>query len=220
MTLASPTWHPVVRSDEVRAGDNIVAGFINGAELALWRAADGAAQAWDNRCPHRSVRFTLGQVMGDRLSCAYHGWQYAAGTGQCAGIPAHPAMTPPRNVCAKVFRSVEAAGMVWVSLDPQAEPPALDGVVPGGWHFCRTLGVRAEADVAQAALVSHGLKAGSASDWRGNLDGIPVVALVLAAQPGLSFIHVWTEAAPDSAAMKTLHKAVRRLRTDIETVKG
>jgi phenylpropionate dioxygenase-like ring-hydroxylating dioxygenase large terminal subunit len=78
-----PRWHPVARSADLRPGANIVAGFAEGQELALWRSAGGAAQAWDNRCPHRSVRFTLGQVIEDRLACAYHGWQYAAGNGQC-----------------------------------------------------------------------------------------------------------------------------------------
>ena len=86
------------------------------------RPADGTAQAWENRCPHRSVRFTLGHVVENRLVCAYHGWQYTAGSGQCAHIPAHPDMPPPRNVCAKVFSAVEAAGMVWVYLGA-AEPP-------------------------------------------------------------------------------------------------
>ena len=214
------TWHPVAPSAGVRAGANIVAGFAEGQELALWRSADGAAQAWENRCPHRSVRFTLGQVIEDRLSCAYHGWQYAAGNGQCVSIPAHPAMQAPRNVCAKVFGAVDAAGMLWVNLaqDTPSAPPSLAGAVPAGWHFCRTLTLRAGAQGVRDQLARHGFEIDAAPGaWQGTLDKVKTVALVLDAQPQLTFVHLWTEAAPGSEAMKTLHTAARSLRSDIET---
>ncbi|KQU88058.1 (2Fe-2S)-binding protein [Variovorax sp. Root318D1] len=212
------TWHPVAPSAELRAGANIVAGFAEGRELALWRSADGTAQAWENRCPHRSVRFTLGQVVENRLVCAYHGWQYAAGSGQCARIPAHPDMPPPRNVCAKVFSAVEAAGMVWVNLAeavPAAPPP--DDAVPMGWSFCQTLTVRADATGVRDALAARGFMADASSHaLRGALDRIDTVALVLDARSGLAFIHLWTNATAGSEAMKSLHVAARILRSNIE----
>jgi nitrite reductase/ring-hydroxylating ferredoxin subunit len=214
------TWHPVAPSAVVRPGANIVAGFAEGQELALWRSTDGAAQAWENRCPHRSVRFTLGQVIEDRLSCAYHGWQYAAGNGQCVGIPAHPAMQAPRNVCAKVFDAVDAAGMLWVNLaaESAAAPPLLADAVPAGWHFCRTLTLRTGASGVRDALARHGFAADAASGaWQGTLDEVKTVALLLDAQPQLTFVHLWTEAPPGSDAMKALHIAARSLRSDIET---
>jgi nitrite reductase/ring-hydroxylating ferredoxin subunit len=212
-------WHPVARSADVRPGANIVAGFVQGQELALWRSADGAAQAWENRCPHRSVRFTLGQVVENRLSCAYHGWQYAAGSGQCMRIPAHPDMPPPRSLCAKVFSAVDAAGMLWVSLaGDTAQAPPQDDLVPAGWAFCRTLAVRADAGRVCGALARRGFAPGStpAVAWRGPLGPSGAVALVLDAQPQLAFIHLWTNAAPGTAAMKTLHIASRDLRSEIE----
>ena len=43
-----PRWHPVARSADLRPGANIVAGFAQGQELALWRSADGTVQAWEN----------------------------------------------------------------------------------------------------------------------------------------------------------------------------
>jgi len=209
----------VAPSAGVRPGANIVAGFAEGQELALWRSADGAAQAWENRCPHRSVRFTLGQVIENRLSCAYHGWQYAAGSGQCTHIPAHPTMQAPRNVCAKVFAAVDAAGMLWVNLaqDISAAPPSLSGAVAAGWHFCRTLTVRAGAQAAREAFARQGfaIDAGSGA-WQGTLSEVKTVALLLEAQPRLTFAHLWTEAAPGSSAMKTLHAAARNLRSEIE----
>jgi len=212
------TWHPVARSAELRPGANIVAGFAKGQELALWRSADGAPQAWENRCPHRSVRFTLGHVMEDRLSCAYHGWQYAAGSGQCTRIPAHPDMPPPRNVCAKVFSAVDAAGMLWVHLAAEEPPPPpRNDAVPPGWSFCRTLCVRADSASVRNALAARSFMPDAASPaLRGALGHIATAALVLDAQPRLAFIHLWTDAAPGTEAMKTLHIAARGLRGEIE----
>ncbi|MGJ7610881.1 Rieske 2Fe-2S domain-containing protein [Variovorax sp. GB4R4] len=220
-TDTPPVWHPVAPSADLRPGANIVAGFAQGQELALWRAADGSPQAWENRCPHRSVRFTLGQVIENRLACAYHGWEYAAGSGQCTRIPAHPDMQAPRNVCAKTFSAVEAAGMLWVRLSPEtpAAPPALADAVPAGWHFCRTLTVRSPAGTVREALAQRGFAADATTGaWRGKLDGVNTVALVLDAQPRLAFIHLWTDAAPHSGALKTLHTAARSLRSDIEAL--
>jgi nitrite reductase/ring-hydroxylating ferredoxin subunit len=220
-TQDTNTWHPVARAADLRPGANIVAGFAQGQELALWRAADGTAQAWDNRCPHRSVRFTLGQVVENRLACAYHGWEYAAGSGQCTRIPAHPAMQAPRNVCAKTFATVEAAGMLWVRLSAEAQPApvVLADAVPHGWHFCRTLTVRAAAAAVHEALLQRGFaRDADSGGWRGRLDGVDTVALVLDAQPGLAFVHLWSDAANGSPAMKTLHTAARTLRGDIETL--
>lgn len=210
-------WHPVLRSDELRAGDNIVAGFAAGVQLALWRSADGSVQAWEDRCPHRSVRLTLGQVVGDRLSCAYHGWQYAAGTGQCTGIPAHPGMPAPANVRVQVFKAAEAGRMVWVNLDSAAEslPATVDGA-PDDWSFCRTLTVRANSAVVAAALPVHGFAATSPTAWRGKLADDDVLVYVLDGQPGLAFLHIWTSASPASPNMTSLHMAARALRSSIE----
>ncbi|MET3496014.1 Rieske 2Fe-2S domain-containing protein [Variovorax boronicumulans] len=213
-------WHPVARSAELRPGANIVAGFAEGRELALWRSTDGTPQAWDNRCPHRSVRFTLGRVVQDRLACAYHGWEYAAGDGQCVRIPAHPAMPAPRNVCAEVFGAVDAAGMLWVNLASETPPtsPALADAVPAGWHFCRTLTLRAGAQDVHDALARRGFAIDAASGaWQGALGEVNTAALLLDAQTHLAFIHLWTEAPPGSDAMKALHAAARGLRATIET---
>lgn len=111
--------------------------------------------------------------------------------------------------------------MLWVHLSPEVRPApdALGGAVPAGWHFCRTLTVRASAGTAREALERSGLTEGpTAPGWRGRLGDTEAVALVLDAQPGLAFIHLWTEALPGSAAMKALHTATRQLRTEIEAL--
>jgi hypothetical protein len=127
-------------------------------------------------------------------------------------------MPPPRNVCAKVFSAVEAAGMVWVYLGAaEPPPPPRDDAVPQDWSFCRTLTVRANAADVRDALAARSFMADASSHALcGELDRIDTLALVLDAQSGLAFIHLWTNATAGSEAMKTLHAAARRLRGEIE----
>lgn len=54
--------------------------------IALFRSEDGSFHAVDNRCAHRQIKLTLGDVEGCRLVCAYHGWQYD-GDGNVVEIP-------------------------------------------------------------------------------------------------------------------------------------
>ena len=90
--------------------------------------------------------------------------------------------------------------------------------MPAGWHFCRTLTLRAGAQDVRDALARHGFASDEAPDaFQGALDAVKTAALVLDAQPQLTFIHLWTDAPPGSDAMKLLHTAARNLRSAIET---
>jgi vanillate O-demethylase monooxygenase subunit len=68
----------------------------------------------------------MGWLSGDRLVCAYHGWQYDS-SGACVRIPSLP---PERGIPNKAratgYRVAERDGLVWVCLgDPVADPPQL-----------------------------------------------------------------------------------------------
>jgi len=65
-------WHPVMAAAAVESGSIHKAALL-GRELALWRGADGAVRAWEDRCPHRGTRFSCGRVERDQVVCAYHG---------------------------------------------------------------------------------------------------------------------------------------------------
>jgi phenylpropionate dioxygenase-like ring-hydroxylating dioxygenase large terminal subunit len=89
---------------------------LDGEELAVWRDASGGVNAWENRCPHRGVRLTLGDNLGSELRCRYHGWRFAFGSGTCTTIPARPEHVPPGALGAKTYACREAFGFVWVNL--------------------------------------------------------------------------------------------------------
>ena len=43
----------------------------------------GALHAFDNACPHQGNPLSEGEVLGDVLECAYHGWRFDLATGAC-----------------------------------------------------------------------------------------------------------------------------------------
>jgi nitrite reductase/ring-hydroxylating ferredoxin subunit len=57
----------------VRAGDREIVVLRVGSEL----------HAFDNACPHQGNPLVEGEVLGDVLECAYHGWRFDLATGAC-----------------------------------------------------------------------------------------------------------------------------------------
>lgn len=205
-------WIPILPSHSVISGQ-VSLGFFDAKELALWRSTDGRAQAWANRCPHRGVRFTLGHVIGDNLVCGYHGWQYAAESGRCSFVPAHPKQEAPKNVCATVFSVAEHSGMVWVSsLGAASSPP---GATEGYGAFCSSVAIPRDLDVVAENLrkwefeESNGAWIASAADMMVYLTPMP---------EGKTLAHVW---AADGATVEIRQRMVhvaQWLRNDIESL--
>lgn len=112
-------WFPVAGAVELPRR-HVFHGQLLGEELALWRSDDGAVNAWENRCPHRGVRLSIGVNLGNELKCQYHGMQFATGSGQCTFMPAHRDMPPARALCAKTYGCLERDGYIWVTLGKTA----------------------------------------------------------------------------------------------------
>ena len=147
-------WFPVCRGEEA-APRHIVHTALHGQELAVWRADDGAVNAWENRCPHRGVRLSVGTNLGDRLKCRYHGWTYASGSGRCVERPAHPGEKPPSLVRARRFPCVEVDGYVWVRLAGEGDDdqfPGFGSDAPPPGLTLRSIHVRAPAAAVAEAL--------------------------------------------------------------------
>lgn len=77
-------WYVVARSVEVTKQPLGVVLWQQ--PIVLYRDSQGQVHALDDRCPHRYVKLSRGQVMGDELECAYHGWR-VNGQGECVSIP-------------------------------------------------------------------------------------------------------------------------------------
>jgi len=114
-------WHPVALSQEIAAGA-ITATDLLDTRLALWRDSGGALHAWEDRCPHRGTRLSMGALHNDTLRCAYHGWTFGS-EGRCKHIPALPVLGEA-NLKAQVatHHVQECYGLIWVCLGEPAAP--------------------------------------------------------------------------------------------------
>jgi len=186
-----------------------------GQEIALWRADDGGVNAWENRCPHRGVRLSIGQNTGQDLRCRYHGWRFASGDGRCTQIPADPSRPPPAVLRATVYNVTEQAGFVWVALGRSAEPPP---VMPADlpWLTLRSTPVEAGVDRVRAVLMDSKAVAHDAFTLISDVDQDGAQArLILMLQPmaaGRTAIHAALSPAPADRLGVLRHYAARLAR--------
>ena len=145
-------WYPVTRSEELVAR-HIVHAQLLGQELALWRDAAGRANAWENRCPHRGVRLSIGSNDGRELRCRYHAWRFASGTGQCTFLPAHPTQKPASTIKVLTYSVSEKYGYVWVGLGEVSAAPVEDRLE--GRHITTLRSVFVDAPAATLAAAMH-----------------------------------------------------------------
>ena len=161
-------WHPVMRLEDIQKG-TLKPSRLLGEDLVLWRHNEQIL-AWQDLCPHRGARLSLGWVEDDTLVCPYHGLAYNI-EGQGVHIPAHPDLQPPRRACVRTYQTQEHYGLVWVSLGnptqdipsfPEWDEPSYRPVFCGPYRF-NTSGFRAIEnflDVAHFPFV-HGDLLGS-----------------------------------------------------------
>lgn len=104
-------------------------------DVVLYRAADGAVFALEDRCPHRHLPLSMGAVTPEGLQCGYHG-MILGGDGACVRVPSQ-AIVPP-NARVRAYPAVERYGWVWVWMgDLGAADPALIpdfGLLVSGGH--------------------------------------------------------------------------------------
>jgi len=123
LALPSGGWYAVDASERI-AGTPV--GYtIEGQELVLWRAQDGALRAGPGACPHMGASLACGRVRGDNLVCPWHGLELGDGPhGRWRPLVAH-----------------DDGVLAWVQLPARAEDrtptpilaprpsPALSGVI-------------------------------------------------------------------------------------------
>lgn len=159
-------WHPISRSSDLKPG-TILRSRLLDTDIVLWRGENTNAIAWEDRCPHRSVKLSAGTIVEDTLVCPYHGLAYSS-QGRCVKVPAHPDYTPPKQACVKSFAVEERYGVIFVSLGNPTQPvaPFLEWDDPSyrtylsGGHYCRCSGLRAIEnflDVAHLPFVHAGI---------------------------------------------------------------
>ena len=99
-------WHPVYPSRKLRRKP--VGIQLAGRQICLFRTENGTAAAVDDVCPHRRLKRSYGEVIGDRIQCKYHGWTFdGCGRGESPG-------TPKLTTCTESFAVQEAHDYLWI----------------------------------------------------------------------------------------------------------
>ncbi|PKL75789.1 MAG: aromatic ring-hydroxylating dioxygenase subunit alpha [Candidatus Melainabacteria bacterium HGW-Melainabacteria-1] len=121
-------WYIVCRSAEL-GPETVLSRNVNQQRICVWRAASGRVYAMDGFCPHMGVDLGIGKVVGERLRCFFHHWEYGA-DGHCKHIPIQSEI--PARARLQTYACQEAYGFVWVHPDPETqtrvlEVPSLEG---------------------------------------------------------------------------------------------
>ena len=77
-------WYVAAWSEDV--GRAPTARVMLGNTIVLYRTEDGRAVALENRCPHRNLPLSEGNLIGDIVQCAYHGLEFGF-DGVCIHVP-------------------------------------------------------------------------------------------------------------------------------------
>lgn len=123
-------WSPIMAGTSVGMKKAVAVTFDD-IPVVLFRDQQGRIQALVDRCPHRSIRLSLGRRLPDgALQCAFHGWTFG-GDGVCRHIPLNPGARLGAAGAQPVVVA-ERGGLVWLhgacdvaSVPPLQTPPTL-----------------------------------------------------------------------------------------------
>lgn len=119
-------WHPVARVDELDGSDAPTALPVRllGHELIAIPTGVDAAAVLPGRCPHRGTSLAGGRLIDSTVECPYHGWRFD-GAGTCVAIPSIPEGPIPQAAHVGALATAVRHGLVWASLDPDADPSSI-----------------------------------------------------------------------------------------------
>lgn len=107
--LFTQAWFPICLAASIPAGTVRGFDFLDG-RVVVWRGEDGRAHVTSAFCPHMGASLEAGDVVGNRVRCAFHHWEYG-GDGRCERTAIGD--DPPRSACLFVFPSMEKYGLIW-----------------------------------------------------------------------------------------------------------
>jgi phenylpropionate dioxygenase-like ring-hydroxylating dioxygenase large terminal subunit len=159
--------------------DQPLARTLLNEPIVLYRKADGAPVAFEDRCCHRRAPLSRGKVEGDNLRCGYHGLLYDP-SGAAIWAPGQDKLPPGARV--RAYPIVQKHGWVWIwmgdpALADPATAPAYDKFDDPKWaSYCELMPVKANyflvvdnlLDLSHLAFL-HAKTIGSPEDTNPNL---------------------------------------------------
>lgn len=121
-------WYPIVPSRFIGPGDMLPVKRL-GVDWLLFRNANGELHMLEDRCPHRSAPLSVGQHLGDRVACKYHGVQ-VDGTGKVLSVPGMPGCALEGRQATVSLKVVEAVDTVFAFIPLTADDEPTEFVLP------------------------------------------------------------------------------------------
>lgn len=125
-------WYPIIEETKLHATP--IAKKLLGIRIVLARI-EGEIVCFEDRCPHRNVPLSDGNVTYRHLRCGYHGWEFES-SGNLSRIPG--CSTCANSVRLNKYQTHSDNGIIWVLLEGTKtfETPFknIEGFV-GSFHF-------------------------------------------------------------------------------------
>jgi phenylpropionate dioxygenase-like ring-hydroxylating dioxygenase large terminal subunit len=122
--LITNQWYAILESDEIKKGKPV--GVTRMAEkLVAWRDSTGKLSVMADKCPHRGVALSIGEIKTDCIQCPFHGFEYDQ-SGACTLVPANGIKArPPKALKVQSYVTREAHGLVyiWWGAEQETYPP-------------------------------------------------------------------------------------------------
>ena len=130
-------WYIVMDSKQVK---NKPVGVTRmGEKLVFWRDGNGKVSCLRDKCAHRGVALSKGEILDGQLQCPFHGFEYDA-SGKVIKIPANGENAPvPERFKVHNYPTHEAHGFIWIwwGDDPPEDlkPPRFFDDIDAGFRY-------------------------------------------------------------------------------------
>ena len=136
-------WYPVCPSRKLKPGQ-ATSVKITFQRILVYRTEGGDVVAMDAFCPHMGADLGNGRVVGDRIECYFHQWQF----GRDGNLASTRCAASPEGVRNESWPAEEKYGFIWVYSAQEAPypvpvPSGLEGGEIESWH------------IASARLLAH-----------------------------------------------------------------
>jgi len=121
-------WYVAAWDDQIK--DGLLARTLLNQPVVLFRGADGAVGALEDRCCHRNAPLSIGRLKGGEVECGYHGLRFDR-SGVCVSVPSQDLVPPGARV--RSYPVVERDRWVWIWMGDPAR--ADENLIPDYyWH--------------------------------------------------------------------------------------
>lgn len=104
-------WYGVARADALT--NKPLRVVLWEQAIVLYRDQWGQVHALEDRCPHRQVQLSQGEISRGELECIYHGWRFNS-AGACTYVPYLSERQKLPTCTIRTYPVLELDGFIWL----------------------------------------------------------------------------------------------------------